>query len=166
MATHPEPFSPAQLELMELAARLFQRLGMPRSTGQIYAILFVSPKPLSLDDIAEALAISKTSASTGTRQLMAFNMIRQVWMPGERRDHFEARTDVREVLRANYHSFVKPRLEAAEQNVARIRRQLEQDRDAGRLPTEAYETAHERLEKLAEVQKKMMSLLPLAEGLL
>lgn len=99
-----EQLSPAQLELVELAARLAQRLGLTRSTGQIYGLLFVSPRPLSLDDIAEHLSLSKTSASTGTRQLAGFNLIRQVWLPGERRDHFEARTDLREVLRTNYQS--------------------------------------------------------------
>lgn len=157
---------PGQLELMELGARLFQRIGVPRSTGQIYGILFASPKPLSLDEIAEMLAISKTSASTGTRQLLAFNMIRQVWMPGERKDFFEARTDLREVLRANYHSFIKPRLDQAENSLGKVRAQLDADHEAGRLSHEAHATAGERLEKLMEMQRKLRELLPFAEKLL
>lgn len=158
--------SPAQLELMEQAARLFQRLGVPRSTGQIYGLLFSSPQPLSLDDIADALSLSKTSASTGTRQLLNYNLIRQAWLPGERKDYFEARTDLQEVLRANYHTLIKPRLEQAERRLEAIAGQLQADRDAGRLTPEAHEAAQVRLERLLSLQKKLNHLLPLAEKLL
>ena len=157
---------PAQLELMELAARFFQRLGQPRSAGQIYGLLFPSPKPLSLDDIAEALAISKTSASAGTRQLQAFNLIRQVWMPGERKDYFEARTNLREVLRSNYHTFIKPRLDQAENDLQRLQSQLDADRSAGRLSVEAHATATQRLKSVTETQRQIRELLPIAEKLL
>jgi DNA-binding transcriptional regulator GbsR (MarR family) len=151
---------------MELAARLFQRLGLPRSTGQVYGVLFSSPKPLSLEDIADILGISKTSASSGTRQLLALSMIRQAWIPGERRDHFEARTDLREVLRTNYHVFVKPRLDEAEKRIGDVRSHLEADRAKGRLSKEAYTTAQARLESLIAMQHTLRKVLPLAEGML
>lgn len=166
MPTALAPMSPAQLELMEQAARLFQRLGVPRSTGQIYGLLFSSPHPLSLDDIADALSVSKTSASTGTRQLLNYNLIRQVWLPGERKDHFEARTDLQEVLRANYHTLIKPRLEQAERRLEAIAGQLQADREAGHLSQEAHDAAQARLERLLSLQKNLNHLLPLAEKLL
>ncbi|MCC7377378.1 MAG: hypothetical protein IT581_22135 [Verrucomicrobiales bacterium] len=166
MSNAIEQLCPAQLELMELAARLFQRLGLPRSTGQVYGILFSSPKPLSLDDIAESLAISKTSASTATRQLLTLSMIRQAWTPGERKDHFEARTDLREVLRANYTSFVKPRLDQAEKSLEGVSEQLSADLAAGRLSAEAHQSTQARLHRLIELQRTLRKLLPLAEKLL
>ncbi len=121
---------------------------------------------MSLDDIAEGLAISKTSASTGTRQLLTLNLIRQVWMPGERRDDSEARTDLREVLRSNYRSFIKPRLDQAENSLERLMSQLDADRSAGRLSVEAHAAALTRLQSLMELQRKLKDLLPLAEKLL
>ena len=85
----PQVLSKTRLDMIEAGGRVCQLLGVPRSTGQIYGLLYLSPKPLSLDDIAEALRISKASASTGTRQLLAWRAIHQVWVHGERRDHFE-----------------------------------------------------------------------------
>lgn len=166
MSTLQEQLSPAQQELVELAARLAQRLGLTRSTGQIYGLLFVSPRPLSLDDIAERLALSKTSASTGSRQLAALNLIRQVWLPGERRDHFEVRADLREVLRANYNSLIKPRLELVDRALERVRGQLADDAAEGRLDAEARTVTDGRLRRLEEMQKTFKRLLPLAEKLL
>lgn len=166
MSRIADQLSPAQLELMEQAARVFQRLGVPRSTGQIYGLLFSSHRALSLDDIAEALTLSKTSASTGTRQLLGLNLVRQVWLPGERRDYFEARTDLSEVFRANFHTLVKPRLEEAERRLQAIGEQLEADRESGRLSVEAHEAARGRLAQLLNLQKKLNHLLPLADKLL
>src|SRR4030095_15347030 len=119
--------SPAQLDVIETAARISHRVGLPRSTGQVAGLLFVSPGPLSLDAIAETLALSKTSVSTATRQLVAFHVIRQVWLPGDRKDHFEARLDLREVLRANYQNFVKPRLDQAENHLQSLVSRLQAD---------------------------------------
>jgi len=166
MSTVQEQLSPAQTELVELAARLAQRLGLTRSTGQIYGLLFVSPRPLSLDDIAERLALSKTSASTGSRQLASLNLIRQVWLPGERRDHFEVRADLREVLRANYNTMVKPRLDLVDRSLARVREQLGADAEAGRVDAEARTVTEGRLRRLEELHKTLKRLLPLAEKLL
>ncbi|MCK6499525.1 MAG: hypothetical protein L6Q38_08615 [Nitrospira sp.] len=161
-----EHLCPAQLELMELAARLFQRLGLPRSTGQVYGILFSSTKPLSLDEIAEALTISKTSASTATRQLLTLSMIRQAWLPGDRKDYFEARTDLREVLRANYNGFIKPKLDQAEKSLASISEHLADDLAAGRLSREAHQCTEARLGRLTELHRNLRRILPLAEKFL
>src|ERR1043166_2383342 len=79
-----------KMDMVEAIGRLFQGFGLPRSTGQIYGLLYLSKKPLSLDDLVELLSISKGSASTGTRHLASWGAIRQVWVPGDRRDFFEA----------------------------------------------------------------------------
>ena len=76
--------SRARREMVEASGRLFQLLGLPRSTGQIYGLLYMSARPLSLDDICELLSISKGSASTGTRHLASWAAIRQVWVQGNR----------------------------------------------------------------------------------
>src|SRR5437762_2608760 len=118
--------SKARMEMIESGGRLCQMLGLPRSTGQIYGLLYFSPKALSLDDIVELLGISKASASTGTRQLTALRAVRQVWIPGARRDHFEAEPDVAAMLRIGYLEFVKPRLNSSHKRLERMAASLEQ----------------------------------------
>ena len=64
-----------QSECIELFAEVVYALGLPRSIGQIYGLLFASPEPLSFSDIVERLAISKGSASQGLQLLRSLGAI-------------------------------------------------------------------------------------------
>ena len=86
--------SKAWQEMVEVGGRICQVLGLPRSTGQIFGLLYLSTEPLSLNKMSAMLGISKASASTGTRQLAAWGAIRKVWVPGERRDYYEVVEDL------------------------------------------------------------------------
>jgi DNA-binding transcriptional regulator GbsR (MarR family) len=157
--------SNARRELVETVGTLFQLFGLPRSTGQIYGLLYLSAKPLSLDDLTEILSMSKGSASMGTRQLTGWGAIRQVWVPGDRRDHFEALGDFAQLLRASFSEFVKPRLYSSERRLASIFEELERDAERGALSREEYRFCAERLRSLLRFQKKVQSFGPVAEKL-
>ena len=158
--------SPAQQELIAVAARMAQQFGFPASSGQVYGLLYASPRPLCLDDLVRLLGLSKTSASTATRQLLNFSLIRQAWLPGERKDHFEARTDLREVMRINYQTLVKPRLEQAERRLEGLARQVEAERADGLLAGDAHAIAVERLAQLRRLQSHVSTVLPAIEELM
>lgn len=161
-----QPLSRTRLEMIESAGRLCQLLGLPRSTGQIYGLLYLSPKPLSLDDIVELLGISKASASTGTRQLGSLRAIRGVWIQGERRDYFEVDPDVSTLLRAGYNEFLKPRLKSSHKRLERMSASLEEDLVKGTITQEDRDLCAIRLENLNRIQNKLQALLPVAEKLL
>ena len=158
--------SQARREMIQASGTLFQVLGLPRSAGQIYGLLFLSARPLSLDDMCNLLSISKGSASMGTRHLSAWGVIRQVWVPGNRRDHFEATQDLTQLLKASYAEFVKPRLNSAEKKLARIYAELEKDVERGAVSKEEYKVCTERLRALLRFQEKVQSIGPIAEKLL
>jgi DNA-binding transcriptional regulator GbsR (MarR family) len=165
-ASNTEPLqSNARRELVEASGSLFQLLGLPRSTGQIYGLLYLSPRPLSLDDLVSALSISKGSASIGTRHLASWGAIRQVWVQGDRRDHFESLGDLTRLVQASYSEFVKPRLSSSERRLASIFGELEKDAENGLLSREDYKFCFERLRTLLRFQKKVQSIGPLAEKL-
>lgn len=66
-------------------------LGMVNKVGgQIYALLFLSSKPLSLDEIAEHLHVSKSNVSINIRILEEIHLVRKVWIKGSRRDYYSA----------------------------------------------------------------------------
>jgi HTH-type transcriptional regulator, glycine betaine synthesis regulator len=166
-AAPPAPSLPrTRLEMVEACGRICQLLGLARSLGQIYGLLYLAPKPLSLDEIAELLGISKASASTGTRQLAAWGGIRQVWVHGERRDHFQVEAELNRMLRSCYEDLVKPRLEASERRLSRLAATLEEDLSQGSISPEEYKLCAERLKKVTQVQKKLQSFVPLAEKFL
>jgi len=152
--------------MVQCAGSLFQKVGLPRSTGQIYGLLYLSKSPMSLDDIVLALELSKGSASTGTRHLVSLGAIRQVWVPGERKDYFESVGDISSILRSIYQEFLRPRVGATGRTLSTILTELDEDRTQGAVTAEEAEFCRGRLESLLKLQKRLDRLAPLAEKIL
>ncbi|MGH2723443.1 MAG: GbsR/MarR family transcriptional regulator [Actinomycetota bacterium] len=66
--------------------------------GRIFAVLFLEDHPLSLDEIAEALQLSKSNISINIRGLVEWHLVRRVSVPNSRRDHYEAASDFWRVM--------------------------------------------------------------------
>src|SRR5438067_8168113 len=66
--------------------------------GRIFAVLFLEDHPLSLDQIAEALQVSKSNVSINIRGLIEWHLVRRVPVPNSRRDHYEAASDFWRVM--------------------------------------------------------------------
>jgi DNA-binding transcriptional regulator GbsR (MarR family) len=75
------------------------RWGINRTVGQIYALIFVAPKPLNADEIAEALEFSRSNVSMGLKELQAWRLVNLRHLPGDRREYFDAPTDAWEIFR-------------------------------------------------------------------
>jgi DNA-binding transcriptional regulator GbsR (MarR family) len=71
--------------------------GVNRSVAQIHAFLLTADRPLTAEDIATALEMARSNVSNSLKELLNWNLIRRVPIRGDRRDHFEAETDVWEV---------------------------------------------------------------------
>jgi DNA-binding transcriptional regulator GbsR (MarR family) len=68
--------------------------GINRSVARVHALLMANEEPISLDEIAEQLQISKGNASMSLRELRNFGVVRQVEVPGDRRDFYVTEPDV------------------------------------------------------------------------
>lgn len=71
--------------------------GVNRSVSQIHALLYISDRPLSAEEIAETLGLARSNVSNSLKELLTWDLIRRVPIKGDRRDHFEAETDVWEL---------------------------------------------------------------------
>jgi DNA-binding transcriptional regulator GbsR (MarR family) len=71
--------------------------GVNRSVSQIHALLYLSERPLTAEEIASTLALARSNVSTSIRELIAWDLIRRVPVRGDRREHFEAETDLWEI---------------------------------------------------------------------
>lgn len=71
--------------------------GVNRSVAQIHAFLMTAERPMTAEDIATALEMARSNVSNSLKELSNWNLIRRVPVRGDRRDHFEAETDVWEV---------------------------------------------------------------------
>ncbi len=72
--------------------------GTNRSVGQIHALLYLSDQPLTAEDLAATLGLARSNVSNSLKELVAWNLIRRVHVMGDRRDFFEAETDLWEML--------------------------------------------------------------------
>jgi DNA-binding transcriptional regulator GbsR (MarR family) len=68
--------------------------GVNRSVSQVHALLYLSEKPLSAEEIAAALGMARSNVSTSLRELQSWDLIRRAPLLGDRRDFFEAETDI------------------------------------------------------------------------
>lgn len=75
------------------------RWGVNRTVGQIYALLFLSDRPLNAEEISESLGVSRSNVSMGLKELESWRLIRKRHLPGDRREYVEAPDDIWQILR-------------------------------------------------------------------
>jgi DNA-binding transcriptional regulator GbsR (MarR family) len=75
------------------------RWGINRTVAQIHALLFLSPRPLHAEEIAETLSVARSNVSNSLRELQSWDIVRVTHVMGDRRDHFESMKDVWEMFR-------------------------------------------------------------------
>jgi DNA-binding transcriptional regulator GbsR (MarR family) len=73
--------------------------GINKAMAQIQALLFISTKPLSMEDVMEELKISRGNTSMNLRQLMDWGIVTKVLVTGERKEFFTTEKDVQELAR-------------------------------------------------------------------
>ena len=107
-------------KFIEIFVRFFTMIGMPRSIGEIYGLLYSSPHPLPFDRITTRLGISAGSTSKGLRMLCELGAIRVVYKAGDRRDHYTAEIAVKMLVNGFLREKVEPHLAAGFQNIERL----------------------------------------------
>ena len=75
------------------------RWGINRTVAQIHALLYLSPRPLNAEEIAETLGVARSNVSTSIKELQGWDIVRVAHVMGDRRDHFETMKDVWEMFR-------------------------------------------------------------------
>lgn len=105
---------------VEALGNLGTELGLNRAVAQIYALLYLREAELSLDDIAEALVVSKATVSTNMRDLERWGAARRTWVEGSRKDWFVANRDTLGVVLAALRDGLRRRLDRLEDALARM----------------------------------------------
>lgn len=75
-------------------SRISQFWGFPKAMGAIFAALYLSPEPLSLDALVDQVGVSKGAISTNVRALERLGMVHKQILLGERKDYYAAETDL------------------------------------------------------------------------
>jgi DNA-binding transcriptional regulator GbsR (MarR family) len=72
--------------------------GVNRSVAQIHALLYLSARPMTAEDIADQLGLARSNVSNSLKELIGWKLIRRAPQMGDRRDFYEAETDLWEMV--------------------------------------------------------------------
>ncbi len=152
----------ADLAVADAVGALMELWGFRRQLGRIWAVLFLSDRPLAAPDLCERLHISTGLLSMSLAELRRWGVVRSVEIPGDRKEHFEAETNVwklvSRVLREREKRAVEGALATFEGVLADLRAALA---DVDPEVKRAARFKAKRLELLAELSRAALNVLRL-----
>jgi len=151
----------AQDVLLSKINQMCGKFGLNNIVAQLYAVLYLSDKPLSLDDMVERLKISKGSASVNIRILGRYGVVRRVWVKGSRKDYYEAEADISKVIIERIRSMAHSRLTEVESMVSASYDALNSISHNSEEEEIAVEAFKEKLEKIRSFHSQAKSLFDL-----
>ncbi len=87
-------------DFIEGLSGISQFWGFPKGMGAIFAVLYIAPTPLSLDELVTQTGLTKGAISTNVRALSRLGLIHPVTRLGDRKDYYEAETDFYKAIRS------------------------------------------------------------------
>ncbi len=105
-------------------SNISQFWGFPKGMGAIFAVLYLSPDPLSLDELVAQTGLTKGAISTNVRALARLGLIHPVSRLGDRKDYYSAETDfykaVRAILKERQNSEFDRAVSSVQETLARL----------------------------------------------
>ena len=143
-----------EIEAIEMFINFLRLIGLPKSIGEIYGLLFVAPKPMAMDEIMARLDISLGAASQGLKLLRSFGAVRVVYERGDRRDHYVADLELSRFATVFIKDELQPRIDMAAERIKRMEAALLE------LPRKERRATAERIERLKHWLDKGQKILP------
>ncbi len=95
-------------DFTESLSQISRFWGFPKGMGAIFAVLYLSPAPLSLDEVVEQTGLTKGAISTEIRTLARMGLVHRSSKLGDRKDYYEAESDfyasIRSILKERQNS--------------------------------------------------------------
>lgn len=130
-------------DFVELIGNMGAGLGLSKTACQLYALLYIKGKPLSLDAMAESLGISKGNVSVNIRNLERWEAVKKVWKKGSRKDYYRAEEDIEAIVLTRIKEGAGRRVEA-------LKEYIEENKDG---------KEKKQLQKLEEYLKRLEMML-------
>lgn len=172
MPRHPrddEIASPTGLEQaqdlsIETMGRLAEFWGFTRTMGRVYGALFLSPRPMTQQDIVERLGVSAANVSMSLNGLIRWGAVHKVYEKGNRKLHYTAEPELRKIIRNVLGAREQRELEDAVVRFSEAIAFLKEGRPRGRKLTEDEGFVEERIQHLETVVRISNKLLELLLG--
>lgn len=150
----------AQDIFLDRVNQICNKFGLNNIMAQLYALLYLQNKTMSLDEMADRLKISKGSVSVNIRALENYGVVRQVWVKGSRRDHYEAETDIYKVIMDRIKSLAQGRLLEVDSMIGLSFKALNLANSSSnnKEESEAIKVFEQRLTELKRLKHKVQTL--------
>ena len=139
----------ARERMIENLSRISEFWGYSRAMGGLYAALYLSPGPVSLDELVTIVGVTKGAISTNVRALEQLGMVHRHVRAGDRKDYYEADTDFWKIARTVLERRQKPEFDKALNGVSLTLQQV-RSRSHSKAESELarfYETRLEAMER-------------------
>lgn len=87
-------YTEAKEKLIQAWGNLGYSWGLNKTMAQIHALLMISPKPLSTEEIMDELNISRGNANMNIRALLDWGIVSRLSVSGERKEYFQSEKDI------------------------------------------------------------------------
>lgn len=147
-----------EVAVVDLFLNAVQSVGLPKSLGQIYGLLFCRDQALAMNEVMELLGISKGSASQGLRSLRQLGAVSSVYAPGDRKERFSAEIRLRKLVAGFLKEQADPHMEKGISRLENLRKILSsEEKEESKL------RGLRREEILSGWHSQMSRLLPLVK---
>jgi DNA-binding transcriptional regulator GbsR (MarR family) len=149
------PLSTWEVEVSDVVGRLIEFWGFKRNMGRVWTVLYLSPDPLSAEDLRQSLQLSSGAVSMTLSELGRWGVVRRVWIQGERKDFYAAEVQLWRMISRVFNERERSEIVAAVDAFEDALRQLEKARKTAGDPAARAkaELQYERISQLLELAR-------------
>lgn len=136
-------------------------LGLPKSVGEIYGVLYCAREPMTMVDIINHLGISKGSASQGLKMLRTLGAVYDVSNPDDRKTYFKADMELKQIVGGFIREEIRPHLKSGKEKLQTLSQEVDGIEDP-----ELKAFYDERVTRLERWSSKANLVLPILQKFL
>ncbi len=145
-----------QDRFVDMAGTLSESVSINRIVAQLYALLFISKKPVSLDEMKERLNVSKGNVSVNIRVLEGWGAVKKVWVKGSRKDYYVAELDLLKIIMKRVKEGISKRKNLVEGFFNEMERLIKEYKNNHKIQNkEEFLTLEKRFKKLENLYKSI-----------
>ena len=145
---------PSEAAVSDVVGRLIEFWGFKRNMGRLWAVLYLSPDPLSAEDLRQSLSLSSGAVSMTLSELSRWGVVRKVWVQGERKDFYAAEVQLWRMISRVFSERERAEIIAAIESFQEALAQVEKMRHAPDAKSRAKaELQKERIGHLLELAR-------------
>lgn len=154
MAKEKRALWPSEAAVSDVVGRLIEFWGFKRNMGRIWAVLYLSPEPLSAEDLRLSLKLSSGAVSMTLGELVRWGVVRKVWVQGERKDFYAAEVQLWRMISRVFNEREKAEVNGAIESFEEALAEVAKLRTSNDAKTRARaELQYQRIKQLLELAR-------------